>query len=1139
MSKSIRVRTQVGKDQKVSFELKQDFDLLEILSLSLSQNDVYTRMCADFGVVVGRVISNGGYGIPNAKVSVFIPIDREDEQNPVIQQLYPYTQPFDTTPDGKRYNLLSKDPNFDCHVAVGSFPSINDVLEKQAIEYVYDKYYKFTAKTNEAGDFMLYGVPLGDQTLVMDVDLSDIGCFSMLPEDFKQLGFPDSDFDGTRFRNDAAIDSLPQIIGQQKSIDVRPFWGDEEFCSAAITRVDFDLSNSGIKIQPTSVLMGSTATDTDKESVNKRCRPRKHMGELCSLTSQPGIIDCIRYTPFFKEDTSAFPEWPYDGTGGGGGQVPVMERFYFDDGGRVIDETGSFLVHIPMNLDHVITDEFGNLVKSNDPTLGVATRARCRFRVRPESSAGTSRQRRRGSHLVPQIREFGPHTDTNGDYPEIGENLVDGDGNNKRYDPYCFSIEYSDYHPWAQANLIPGAKDLFYDMSFNRVYTYSQFHDHVKHNGRRQFIGVKEILPEQDQQCSTSAMFFPINSAVRRAKTIIFLNQFILFFVYGIYLMMSSLIGIIATVFGIIMVVVAIVMVVICGLYSLITAWGWLASMLGIGPAPTICSMLTWSSSCQPTCTVFGIPSGFILFTLRQKKYPECEECMCRTNVQGVGGNDMALLGPGYGWSNDDCTVSTNIWGIERDVVCCPDSYGYDSTTSNPPMNILGNSTNVNNDLGAGGGCYVKPICMNVTCLAFNTNTVLIREWYRREKIFSALCNGIMNYFWENAWVNGFLYQFQFRAKLSYDAGNDTYATPATSYCKKVVYLHPNDHTFYYRCTPFRWQSATTGKFIGDTDGVKGGNNSDNEHSAGDMDRHLYFPTTIVDMGSRNQCIQQICLDEKFAEECSVTDQIGSTSFQDITDLVSDAYNMKARQQNLQLGDLFARPESEIGGDMAQALMQNSMLGVFGYETNTTTTSCDCSVSPAPSIPATGDIEYPLPNNWNDTGVYVDYAVNVNAGYDIQWRPHLFTAGTPTIMTGIDLIDCLAYELSGSSQIIPYYLWRVDGSSGFGTENNDWQYTTGSYQSQTYNWTIPGTPFINTAPLLIHSGDYQNNVGALNSLPQPGTPGDAYPPMTPNTGPSMLFSQPLFYYFGLRPGETAYNKFIRLYVDEELSNSVI
>ena len=85
-------------------------------------------------------------------------------------------------------------------------------------------------------------------------------------------------------------------------------------------------------------------------------------------------------------------------------------------------------------------------------------------------------------------------------------------------------------------------------MTFNRVYTYSQFHDHVKHNGRRQFIGIKEILPEQDQQCSTSAMFFPINSAVRRAKAIIFLNQFILFFTYAIYLALTSIIGIIATV---------------------------------------------------------------------------------------------------------------------------------------------------------------------------------------------------------------------------------------------------------------------------------------------------------------------------------------------------------------------------------------------------------------------------------------------------------------------------------------------------------------------------------------------------------------------------------------------------------------
>jgi hypothetical protein len=487
-----------------------------------------------------------------------------------------------------------------------------------------------------------------------------------------------------------------------------------------------------------------------------------------------------------------------------------------------------------------------------------------------------------------------------------------------------------------------------------------------------------------------------------------------------------------------------------------------------------------------------------------------------------------------YNWNDDDCGVSTNVFGVERDVVCCPDSFGYDSTTTNPPPDIFGGSTAAVNDMSAGGGCYVKCMCLNAACAAFNTNDVLVREWYRREKIFSALCDGVMNYFWENAWVNGFLYQFQFRAKLSYDAAADTYATSATRYCKKVVYLHPSDHTFYYRCTPFRYLSATTGKFIADTDGVKGGSSSSNSHSEGDMERHILFPTTMVDMGSRNQCIQQICLDEKFAEDCSVTDQIGSTTFQDITDLVSDAYNLKASQPNMSLGDLFARPEKEIGGDMAQALMQNSMLGVFGYETNVSTTSCDCTIPAGPPLVVTdGDIEYELPNNINETGTYVDYAINVNAGYDIQWRPHLFSASTPTIMTGADLIDCVSYELSGSSQIIPFYIWRVNGSSGFGNENNDWQYTRGGYQSASYSWTSTG------GTVVINSGDYQNTVGALNGFAQPGTVGDAYPPMSEVTGPSMLFSQPLFYYFGLRPGETAYNRFIRLYVDEELSNTVI
>ena len=45
---------------------------------------------------------------------------------------------------------------------------------------------------------------------------------------------------------------------------------------------------------------------------------------------------------------------------------------------------------------------------------------------------------------------------------------------------------------------------------------------------------------------------------------------------------------------------------------------------------------------------------------------------------------------------------------------------------------------------------------------------------------------------------------------------------------------------------------------------LEDGNSSDNEHSQGDMNRHILYAPTITDMGSRNQCIQQICYDSKF-----------------------------------------------------------------------------------------------------------------------------------------------------------------------------------------------------------------------------------------------------------------------------------
>ena len=179
MSKSYRIRTSIGTDRNVRVDINQDFDFLEILSLKLRQEDVYTRFCADYGVVAGRVIVNGGYGVPNANVSIFVPLDEIDENDPVISTLYPYKNVDEKNEDGYRYNLLPYRKEYDGHVPTGTFPDREDVLKRTEVLEVYEKYFKFTVKTNESGDFMIVGVPVGEVALNVDLDLSDMGCFSL------------------------------------------------------------------------------------------------------------------------------------------------------------------------------------------------------------------------------------------------------------------------------------------------------------------------------------------------------------------------------------------------------------------------------------------------------------------------------------------------------------------------------------------------------------------------------------------------------------------------------------------------------------------------------------------------------------------------------------------------------------------------------------------------------------------------------------------------------------------------------------------------------------------------------------------------------------------------------------------------
>ncbi len=497
MGQSYRIRTELGISKTINVQLDQEFEQLEILSLKIQQEDVYTRSCADYGVLVGRVTANNGFGLPNARVSVFIPISSIDESNPIISSIYPYKSPTDKNEDGYRYNLLPYEKSFSAHASTGTLPSRLDALTGSTAVEIFDKYYKYTAKTNDSGDYMIMGVPLGFQTVVMDVDLSDIGEFSLTPQDLIRMGIAsESQVAGNRFRSSNDLTSLPQIVNLVKSLEISPLWGDPAICDIAINRLDFDLRDqANIDIQPTSVFMGSIYSTPDRYRVRQNARPRDDMGNLCSLEAGPGQILSIRQT--IDQDSSG---------------RPILEQYELEQSGNVIDGSGTWLTELPMNLDYYITNEFGEKVISNDPSIGIPTKAKYRFKIKWTQPASLTEQTRRPYFLVPNIKEYG-WTNTNSD-PNLSINV---NSNEELAGSYYFGLDWSGY---TNIDAAVNCDDTFYQFEYNRVYTVAGLIDEFKNGRRGMFIGIKEI---DNQECDSTVNRFPVNEGFRNFDVIYFL----------------------------------------------------------------------------------------------------------------------------------------------------------------------------------------------------------------------------------------------------------------------------------------------------------------------------------------------------------------------------------------------------------------------------------------------------------------------------------------------------------------------------------------------------------------------------------------------------------------------------------------
>lgn len=677
MGQSYRIRTTPGQDKNIQVQIDQDFEQLEILSLKIRQQDVYTRMCSDYGVIAGRVFANNGYGIPNARVSIFIPLLPEDEENPVITAIYPYKNLEQRNEDGYVYNLLPYEPSYSEHVPTGTFPTRTDALTNKTVVELYDKYYKFTVSTNDAGDFLIFGIPTGTQTLVLNVDLSDIGPFSLSPQDLVRMGIANEEqFDGVRFKASSNFNELPQIVTINKTVEILPFWGQPELCQIGINRVDFDLTGeANIDIKPTAIFMGSLMSSNEKSGVKQNGRAQKATGELCRMITGPGEIIGITQTIYQDSDG-----------------LPVLERANLPNGGHLIDGDGTWLFDIPMNLDYVYTNEFGDLVLSEDPNVGVPTKGKYRFKIKWQQSKNLNEDYKRGYYLVPNIKEKGWDSANGNTDPLSG--LLGATAFYEAQSSYAFSLSWSAYtiNPVSVTNpdilSIINCEDYFYEFDYNKVYTVSQFIDLDKRRSNRErFIGIKRI---DEDTCSDTTNKYPVNDGVFHTtlswvinNIIITVIGFLLFPILIAYSIAAFLINLIYR----------IISQILCKLCSICFGW------------PFDWCPFDW------ICDAIGLPCDnkdpLGPITLPMINYPDCEACDCDcddcdeengavtvppTPIPFSGQRDQTRFFPNYNYQGRFIPgVYQPLWnGAGANV---PSIFpGFQSTDSDPLIQIVSGS---------------------------------------------------------------------------------------------------------------------------------------------------------------------------------------------------------------------------------------------------------------------------------------------------------------------------------------------------------------------------------------------------------------------------------------------------------------
>jgi hypothetical protein len=480
------------------------------------------------------------------------------------------------------------------------------------------------------------------------------------------------------------------------------------------------------------------------------------------------------------------------------------------------------------------------------------------------------------------------------------------------------------------------------------------------------------------------------------------------------------------------------------------------------------------------------------------------------TNVEGetIGASDVS------GDSQDAAEDTTgfvseviNSFSCEAMVpLACYQGTG-ESFTVEDPCDLPGP---IESDERLTNGCYNFVIRRLI--LTIPRDIGMFFEYRTRLRFMFAVCQGVIGQMFQNNWLNGNLYMPAFQKQTIYQSGanNENFSqVKRYKYCgdpqqpisalrgQGPLYFNNYTNSFYYRSTPF---NDGTSQFVGQA--------PSRDNYNGQNKLNIWYPTTIMELGPRDEFTKEISFSPEF--EGYIIDTIKSSSYKDPSDiinlfLISRLANANFLEQLLNAGDgsigqLFSRADdtaisrtfdARVDGDFAQMVSINSEYGVLPF----------------------------LEGNYEDSITVSDDRFGIWFSSNTINR-RVLTNGVTTFGTNPEgPTNTFGYN---KTQIVPYYMWKIEDNKLFGTEFNNWQteyiYSSG-YQSDDF--------FNGNSTYMKPNAGYGLGYIYNRSVNDPEY--DSYPVNNLNSG-NFKVGSPFFFYFGLKRGKSAINQYINKYI---------